>query len=245
MPERKGHGKEVDHTEYYATTPALALHIAKRIQKDFGVDAKLVLEPGCGSGSFLKAIRTTWPGAAVHGIELAEDLGNWSKGQGFDVTISDLLKRHWGKVDLIIGNPPFSLSEAFIHHLRDHLTEDGLLVLLLRLNFAGGQERYQTLWSRYKPARIYALPARPGFTADGATDATDYCVMVWRKEPTLTCEFDWLDTTGVQVKWNGTPARKKNGVIVKEAVLDPEYPDPRKNKKIRLVKDEPVLKKVK
>ena len=67
MPERAGHGTNRDPTDYFATTPQLARFICERIKEDFGIQPELVIEPGCGTGSFLGAIRQTWPQARILG----------------------------------------------------------------------------------------------------------------------------------------------------------------------------------
>lgn len=238
MPERAGHGKR-DPNDYYATTPAMARRICEVIQRDYAMSPSSILEPGCGAGTFLGAIRATWPAARLRGIEVHADLAEWSQKLGFDVVLSDLLANDWGRYDLIIGNPPFSLSEGFIRHLRTHLAPGGLLVLLLRLNFLESQDRFREFWPDFPPSHIYVSPHRPGFTPDGKTDGTGYGVYVWTAErlnagrgaidilagpSRALTTLSWLDTEGVQVRWNGRPATE-----TRAAVLDPEYPDPRRD----------------
>lgn len=214
MPERAGHGLSPrDPTDYYATTPALAALICRVVRRDFGLtDPERILEPGCGAGTFLGALRSTWPKAQVQGIEVHEDLAAYASAQGFDVELGDVLNARLGDYDLILGNPPFRYSDDFIPLLMNHLRPGAVFGFILRLNFLAGQERYGKLWSLAPPARIYALPARPGFTPDRHTDATDYCVVVWQNGYTGPTTFAWLDNRAIENKWTDPKA----------------YPDPRK-----------------
>ncbi len=213
MPERAGHGIR-DPTDYYATTPALATLVCGAIRRDFGlVDPRTILEPGCGAGTFMRAIDATWPRAQVlHGIEIHDDLAEYAKAQGFDVEFADVLNTHLGEYDIVIGNPPFRYSDAFIPLLLRHMRPDGVLAFILRVNYLAGKDRFARLWSQSPPKRIYALPARPGFTRDGKTDATDYCVVVWLNGYVGPTTFEWIDNRDVMNKWD------RPG----------EYPDPRR-----------------
>jgi len=171
MPERAGHGiVPRDPTDYYATPPDLARLICLAVRRDFRTpDRAAILEPGCGAGSFLDAIRRTWPQADVQGVEVHEDLAEYARGRGFSVELADILHTPLGRYDAIIGNPPFRYADDFIPLLLRHLKPGGVLALFLRLNYLSGRERYGGLWSERPPALIYALPARPGFTPDGKT----------------------------------------------------------------------------
>jgi hypothetical protein len=97
------------------------------------------------------------------------------------------------------------------------LAPGGVLAFLLRLNFFGGQDRFERFWRIFPAAAAYPLPARPGFTADGKTDGTEYMLACWKQGwagPTL---LRHLDNRQVRVKWGGRPDRP-----------DPDFPDPRK-----------------
>lgn len=212
MPERAGHGQR-DPDDYYATTVPLARLICARIKTDFGVsEPRSILEPGCGAGTFLRAIRQTWPEAPIHGIELHPDLAGFAESQGFEVKLGNVLTEKLGTYDLILGNPPFRYSDDFVPVLLQSLSPKGVLAFVLRLNYLAGQKRYDSIWRRAPPARVYALPARPGFTPDGKTDATDYMVAAWQKDSDQACVLSWLDNRSVLNKWGEVD----------------EFPDPRR-----------------
>ena len=223
MPELAGRGKR-DPDDYYATTPALAELCCRALKKDFIaqprriLDPSTILEPTCGSGSWLPGIAATWPGAWLHAIEQNPDLAGYARGRGFSVEQQDVFKAQLATYDLIVGNPPFRLADDLIPMLLSRLRPGGVLAFLLRLNFFAGQGRYERLWRIFPAAAAYPLPARPGFTADGGTDGTDYMLCCWKQGwegPTI---LRHLDNRLVQVRWNGRPE-----------LPDPAFPDPRKD----------------
>ena len=77
-----------------------------------------------------------------------------------DFAVADMSHQRW---DLIITNPPFVLAEAFARRAIQLAGNQGLVALLLRLNWLGGQERI--LFHRRHPADIHLLPKRPEFCA--------------------------------------------------------------------------------
>jgi len=211
MPELAGRG-ERDPDDYYATTPQLAALICATVKRDFSLQTpSSILEPSCGAGTFLSAIRSTWPGARASGIEVHDDLAAYARDGGFDVALGDTLHADLGSYDLIIGNPPFRHAEAFIPLLLKHLRPRGVLAFILRLNFLATQERYGTLWSIHTPTKVDTLVARPGFTPNGHTDGTDYMVCAWQEGHVGPATLGFIDNRFVKNRW------KNAGV----------FPDPR------------------
>ncbi|MBI2076848.1 MAG: hypothetical protein HYT80_00550 [Euryarchaeota archaeon] len=242
MPELAGHG-EADPDEYYATTPPMALRSCETIAEGIPRLLKLqpreprlilnpvhFLEPTTGAGIWQQQMRVQWPHAQIKGVELNPELAAYARNLGLDVETGDILRvRHPHRYDVIAGNPPFSLAQTIITHLyEDFLNVGGVLAFHLRLNFLGSVKRF-AWWKKYRPAVVFPMPDRPGYTPDGATDGTEYAMFCWVKGydgPTL---LEHMDNTDIQVKWAGTPARKVNGTVVRPAVLDPAFPDPRRS----------------
>lgn len=83
------------------------------------------------------------------------------------------------KFDLIITNPPYLLAQEFIEKSLNFLNEDGVLILLLRLNFFGSQKRKEWLIN-HLPTYCLVHSKRIPFTSKG-TDSTEYAHFVWHK----------------------------------------------------------------
>lgn len=83
--------------------------------------------------------------------------------------------------DMVITNPPFSLAVEFIRKALMAVKPGGYVVMLLRLNFFGSEERNPFFLSGKMPERAYVHAKRLGFTPDGKTDSIEYAHMIWRK----------------------------------------------------------------
>lgn len=85
------------------------------------------------------------------------------------------------KDDLIITNPPFSLSIPF---LTKSLQEAETVCYLQRLNWLGSQER-KDFWNANTPDKIFVLSKRPQFMKEmglkSGTDSTEYAWFIWDK----------------------------------------------------------------
>ena len=66
------------------------------------------------------------------------------------------------------------------------------LVLVLRLPFLGGQDRYRDLWTPHPPRAVWTVVGRPSF-AHGGTDSVETAVYWWDRTWTaLTFEGGWI-----------------------------------------------------
>ena len=73
----------------------------------------------------------------------------------------DYLNTKIPKVDLIVTNPPFSLTLEFITNA---LTESDCVIILQRLNYLGSKTR-KPFWSQNPPTHLFVLSERPKFIA--------------------------------------------------------------------------------
>jgi hypothetical protein len=135
-----------------------------------------ILEPAAGHGAIVRLLESAFPEAEI-------DTGDVSTGQDF------LVHPYPADYDLIMTNPPYSLALDFIQRALDlRRTEQSVVGMLLRVNFAGGQAR-APFFRRNKPS-IYITPRRPDFTGGGG-DATEYAWFVWDGRQH---NVEWLDT---------------------------------------------------
>lgn len=192
----------------YLTPPSLAGLVCRAVAQDFAHGPRLILEPGCGDGSFLDAARVAWPGAETLGVEVDPALAALARAKGHNVIGGDLFFTQGlpERVGLVLGNPPFLQAERFIRWGLAHLDDrGGALAFLLRLDFLGSRGRYASLWQPAPPSHVYVLPARAGFTPGGKTDSIEYMVSVWTRPPRAHTTLSWLDNLGIENRWTQTP----------------------------------------
>lgn len=94
---------------------------------------------------------------------------------------SDFLKAtQEGIYDIVITNPPFAIAQEIIQKSLQVCKEWGYVIMLLRLNYIGSQDR-APFWKNNPPYAIYADNKRMSFTPDNGTDSIEYAHFVWRK----------------------------------------------------------------
>ena len=82
---------------------------------------------------------------------------------------------------VIITNPPFYLAEEIINKALKDVAENGYVVMLLRLNFFGSNQRFP-FWQKQLPIWAYVHHRRFSFTDNGKTDSIEYMHAVWQKD---------------------------------------------------------------
>lgn len=92
----------------------------------------------------------------------------------------------WEEYDCVITNPPFSLAEECIRSALECVKEWGYVIMLLRLNFFGGKERWFWLKKNMPIACYVQWAPRMSFTPDGGADSIEYAHYVWRRWATNT-----------------------------------------------------------
>ena len=88
---------------------------------------------------------------------------------------------------IIITNPPFYLAKAVIEKALRDVVEGGYVVMLLRLNFFGSNDRFG-FFQKQLPTWAYVHHRRFSFTEDKKTDSIEYMHAVWQKgaDPAFT-----------------------------------------------------------
>lgn len=154
-----------------------------------------VLDPGAGTGVWGQEARRRYPNARIAGVELRdvpqpEEYAVWYSNTSF----VDAPVRFGCSYNLVVGNPPFKLSEEFIRYSIKALWDGGYLLFLLRLNYLESQSRGRGLWREYPPFRIGVYSSRPSFTGDGRTDPTGYMACLWQRGYQGETTLRWLNT---------------------------------------------------
>jgi hypothetical protein len=93
------------------------------------------------------------------------------------------------KADIIITNPPFNLSLEFIQKSLDIVKPDGLVIMLLRLNYFGSKNR-KPFFDKNMPVACFVHHKRISFFG-GKTDSIEYAHFIWKKgnNPSFTKLF--------------------------------------------------------
>lgn len=163
-----------------------------------------ILDPGCGNGVWAKecvklvyAIEETNNYPYITAIDLEPHITERPDLVDKIITGDYLEYDSPYKFDLIVGNPPYSLAEAFIEKSLNLLYEDGYVYFLLRLAFLEGIKRGKGFFQFYPPKRVYVCSRRPSFftSRNGrhTTDTLAYAMFLWQKGYKGKPELDWLD----------------------------------------------------
>lgn len=122
------------------------------------------LEPCKGEGNIYNKIKLYGP--QKYWAELSEGV--------------DYLTTDFSKMDVIITNPPFSLTEEFLEKSFSELAPDGTLCYLQRVNFLGSMGRV-IFWEKLGfPQKTPVIVPRPRFV-NGKSDSCEYMWMIWDK----------------------------------------------------------------
>jgi len=178
-----------DARDFFPTPKWLVEAIVPELQQRIPKTGAVILEPACGDGAIVDVLRQGFPSAEIVGVDLAQ-LSRTDLIGGVDFLTTDPSP----EFDLVITNSPWSLAMEFIEHAlkfrrpRTDLHVQGLVVMLLRINFFASQGRAK----RFRELRpsLYITPRRPSFTDDGKTDAADYCWAFFDGRG----EIHWLET---------------------------------------------------
>lgn len=140
----------------------------------------------------VKVIDPCAGGDAVHEMSYPVALKNYSQWNISDLETLDVrldsranIKTDflfWNPMtvrDVAITNPPFNIALDVIQKCLREVRGGGLVIMLLRLNFFGSQER--SAWFKsFMPLATYVHSKRMKFTNTGGTDSIEYMHAVWR-----------------------------------------------------------------
>lgn len=120
------------------------------------------LEPCKGEGNILNSVPL--PAKQKFWAEIADGV--------------DYLEASFTKKDIIITNPPFSLTEEFVSKMFSELADDGTLVFLQRVNFLGSLKRVDFWREIGFPDKTPIIVPRPRFVR-GKSDSCEYVWMIY------------------------------------------------------------------
>lgn len=213
-----GRGPRLGGPDDVYVTPSWCV---RRLLEAWQVPAhSLLLEPAAGDGAIIRAVKGHPAGRACPwvAVESRSHAAPALQATGAETHIADFLQ--WetlgstqARVRAVVTNPPFAHAEAFLRRSRE-LCPTAQLVFLVRLGFLAGGKR-RALWRDLGQPDVYALPDRPSFTPDGATDSADYCWIVLPELRRDRGEFRVLNTTSAEERGR-KPRRRKAPALERE-----------------------------
>jgi 16S rRNA G966 N2-methylase RsmD len=151
------------------------------------------LDVGAGNGVWGNAFRTVLGNYTnLTGI----DIQTFGEPSAYDTWLTGVDYISWktdSKFDLIFGNPPYYIAEEVINKSRSLLARDGIILLLLRLNFLESIKRYYGLFTEFRPTNVWVSSKRISFTGNKKTDNSVYAIFKWDEvNETNKTDLDWF-----------------------------------------------------
>ena len=138
------------------------------------------LDPCCGGdnnnkASYINVIKDKFNPVKLLALDIRQD----SKA---DIKTDYLKYTTQENFDVIISNPPFYLAEDFIKKSIELISENGYVIMLLRLNFFGSKKR-KIIFENNMPKYCFIHHKRISFNKT-STDSIEYAHFVWVKKNT-------------------------------------------------------------
>lgn len=183
--------------DLYITPEGLAITATVQLDLDEYYHRRFLigLDAGCGTGVWGRAMYNL-QFTSIEGIDIKPDIVD--NLQFYDeIYQEDFLNFHSVLgYDVVFGNPPYSLAEAFIKHALELVNKNGYVYFLLRLSFLEGINRGNHLFKEYPLKRVYVCSRRPSFFSVNGKHTTDtlaYAMFLWQDGYKGKPELDWLD----------------------------------------------------
>ena len=142
--------------------------------------------------SYPTAIHNVFGDCNVNAIDIREDSLATTKGDYLTMNVKDY------HPEIIITNPPFATATAIIEKAMNDVVDGGYVIMLLRLNFFGSEER-KPFFEKYMPEWCFVHRKRMSFVdkkdnvgcvefnkegnpKKGSTDSIEYAHFVFRKD---------------------------------------------------------------
>lgn len=155
--------------------------VLKAMKRPDGKPVKRIWEPSCGDGRIARVLE--WHGFEVTGTDIREYPGYGIGGVDF-VNDDPIETMGWDPredVDVIVGNPPFSLAEEFIRTARKYCPN---VVMLLKQTYWNTKGRSEGLWFDETPSLELKLTWRLAFLRKerGSSPLMDCMWVVWNHD---------------------------------------------------------------
>jgi hypothetical protein len=174
-------------SDYYVTPVDAIVHFLKNID-----DPDLLSKFNCTNGGYIfdpcaggdKNRPMSYPTAIKEVFSVVDDIYTMDIRDDSRADIkTDYLTYDFNDIQrptIIITNPPFKDAQAIIEKALSDVSDDGYVIMLLRLNFFGSKSRLD-FWKKHMPLYTYVHSQRMSFTEEGTTDSIEYMHCIWKK----------------------------------------------------------------
>jgi hypothetical protein len=172
----------------YPTPQPLADEITKFLFELFP-QKKILIEPACGEGNFIRPSKQLWTNAYHMGIDIFEKYRAPVESLAAQYFCSDflayapILKQEWLREEtLVLGNPPYSneLPQRFVEVISQNARPGCHIALLLRQGFLGGIGRALRFKERSSLLIKRDIAGRPKFNPNSKNqDHSEYAVYIY------------------------------------------------------------------
>ncbi len=186
------------------------------------IDARHIVDLGCGPGHLTEVLRRRWPQAEIVGVDSSPQMIGRARTEQDDrvrYELADL--REWrpeGPIDLLVSNATFQWVPGHLEllpDLADRVASRGALAFSVPGNFMAPSHQILHALAAEEPYRAYVPDDRPD-----ALDAADYLDVLsrpgWRVDAWETTYlhvlpgpdpvFEWISGTGARPVLESLPA---------------------------------------
>ena len=171
-----------EENDYYATDPRAMQDLLK--YETFNND---IWEPACGEGNLSEVLKLN--GYNVYSTDLIN--------RGYPDETFDFLKSDIKFKGDIITNPPFKYTNEFILKSLESVEMGAKVAMFLKINYLAGKKRYEEIYSKYPPYRVYVFSGRYACSKNNKPEgykngAMDYVWIIWQKGIIGATELKWI-----------------------------------------------------
>lgn len=146
-----------------------------------------IWEPCCGDGAMAEVLKTKYE--VISSDKFDRGYGHY-RARDF-LECKDLLS------DNIVTNPPFNIAGDMIEHAYNLIKDGSKAAFLLRTAFLESQDRYNRIYSKFPPNRVYVFSERLSMYPAGhkgvlGGGTTSYAWFVWEKGAPKKTEIRWI-----------------------------------------------------
>lgn len=148
---------------------------------------KNIWECACGEGNLSEPLKEY--GYNVYSTDLID--------RGYQDKVMDFLQTDMKFSGDIITNPPFKYATEFVLKSLDLIPYGNKVAMFLKINYLSGKKRYQEIYSKYPPYRVYVFTGRVTCSKNNKPEgfkggAMDYVWMIWEKGRIGPTELKWI-----------------------------------------------------